>query len=116
MFVLRQFFVTAFYPARGGGPGQGGNGSAPPPVPNAVRKADGKDGAPERDESRTTPSAHGGKPKAGQRKDDGADQPGQNAAGIGNAVSTRKKPPPKKREVADGASKASKAKAAARRK
>ena len=32
MFVLRQFFVTAFYPARGGGPGQGGNGSAPPPV------------------------------------------------------------------------------------
>ena len=33
VFVLRQFFVTAFYPARGGGPGQGGNGSAPPPVP-----------------------------------------------------------------------------------
>ena len=32
VFVLRQFFVTAFYPARGGGPGQGGNGSAPPPV------------------------------------------------------------------------------------
>ena len=38
MFVLRQFFVTAFYPARGGGPGQGGNGSAPPPVRKEGRR------------------------------------------------------------------------------
>ena len=48
-----------------------------------------------------------------QPKDDSADQPGQHAAGIGNVVSTRKKPPPKKREAADGASKALKAIAAA---
>ena len=51
-----------------------------------------------------------------QPKDDSADQPGQHAAGIGNVVSTRKKPPPKKREAADGASNASKAKDVTRRK
>ena len=30
--VQKYVFVTAFHPARGGGPGQGGNGSAPPPM------------------------------------------------------------------------------------
>ena len=38
--------------------------------PNAVRTADVKDDGTGSDESRRKPSAHGGKPKAGQRKDD----------------------------------------------